>query len=82
MILSLKRILPITLLTLFLDVGADESLKNVEPFLKQHCYNCHGAKKQKGDIRFDTLDRDLTNYENLEIWQGILDQLNPWRNAS
>ena len=76
MILSLKRILPITLLTLFLDVGADESLKNVEPFLKQHCYNCHGAKKQKGDIRFDTLDRDLTNYENLEIWQGILDQLN------
>ena len=44
--------------------------------MKPHCYDCHGVKKQKGDVRFDTLGDDLTKIENLEIWQGILDQLN------
>ncbi len=51
-------------------------LEKVKPFLETHCYDCHGVKKQKGDIRFDTLGDDLTKIENLEIWQGILDQLN------
>ncbi|HBI31718.1 MAG TPA: hypothetical protein DDY45_06755, partial [Verrucomicrobiales bacterium] len=51
-------------------------LEKVKPFLETHCYDCHGVKKQKGDVRFDTLGNDLTKIENLEIWQGILDQLN------
>jgi len=34
------------------------SLKTLEPFLKQHCYECHGAKTQKNDLRFDTLSTD------------------------
>ncbi len=55
---------------------ADESLDKLTPFLKQHCLECHGSEKQKGDIRFDTLGKDLTKAENLEIWQGMLDQLN------
>ena len=55
---------------------ADDSLVKLKPFLKQHCFECHGSKKQKGDIRFDTLGKDLTKHETLEIWQGILDQLN------
>ena len=55
---------------------ADKSLNKLDPFLKQHCYDCHGPEKQKGDIRFDTLGKDLANIENLEIWQGMLDQLN------
>jgi hypothetical protein len=76
MILSLKRTLPIIVYTLCLQAHADESLKNLVPFLSQHCFECHGAQKQKGDIRLDTLGRDLTRHENLEIWQGVLDQLN------
>jgi hypothetical protein len=59
-----------------LHARADESLIGLEPFLQQHCHECHGAEKQKGDIRFDTLGKDLTRAENLEIWQGMLDQLN------
>ena len=55
---------------------ADESLNKLDPFLKQHCYDCHGPEKQKGDIRFDNLGKDLTKVQNLEIWQGMLDQLN------
>lgn len=55
---------------------ADESLHKLQPFLKTHCYDCHGPKKQKGDYRFDTLATDLTKIETLETWQNILDQLN------
>ncbi|MDA7865901.1 DUF1592 domain-containing protein, partial [Akkermansiaceae bacterium] len=51
-------------------------LERAQPFLEHHCYDCHGSEKQKGDLRFDTLRNDLTEIENLEIWQGILDQLN------
>jgi hypothetical protein len=54
----------------------DESLAELEPFLNQHCYGCHGPEKQKGDIRFDNLGKDLKKVQNLEIWQGMLDQLN------
>jgi len=51
-------------------------LERAQPFLEHHCYDCHGSEKQKGDLRFDTLGNDLTEIETLEIWQGILDQLN------
>ena len=76
MILSLKRILPIIAYVLCLQAHADDSLKSLVPFLSQHCFDCHGTEKQKGDIRLDTLGKDLTKHENLEIWQGVLDQLN------
>ena len=55
---------------------ADNSLGKLNPFLEKHCYECHGAKKQKGEIRLDTLGKDLSKVQNLEIWQGMLDQLN------
>ena len=57
-------------------VLAKESLSKLQPFLKTHCYDCHGPEKQKGDYRFDTLATDLTKIETLETWQNILDQLN------
>ena len=31
----------------------------VKPFLEEHCVRCHGEKKQKGDLRLDTLARDF-----------------------
>lgn len=54
----------------------DQSLEKLKPFLGQYCYECHGAEKQKGEIRLDTLGTDLAKHENLEIWQNVLDQLN------
>ncbi len=59
--------------TLAANAGA---LTGVTPFLKTYCYDCHGAEKQKSDIRLDTLGNDLTKHESLEIWQNVLDQLN------
>ncbi len=56
--------------------GEVSPLEKVRPFLKQHCYECHGEKKQKNNLRFDTLGVELSKKETLEIWQGIVDQLN------
>ena len=50
----------------------------IEPdrFLATYCIGCHGEEKQKGDRRFDQLDRDFAKLETLESWQEILDQIN------
>ena len=58
------------------DIRAESPLDHLRPFLKQHCYACHGSKEQEGDYRFDTLGTNLSDPETLETWQGILDQLN------
>ena len=55
---------------------AASPLDKLRPFLAKHCYECHGPKKQKNDMRFDTLGTELSEIETLETWQGILDQLN------
>ena len=55
---------------------ADPSLTRIKPFLKQHCYSCHGENDPEGDIRLDNLDINLSRFTTLEIWQNVLDQLN------
>ena len=55
--------------------GAPETLKEIRPFLKQYCYECHGPEKQKQDIRFDNLQTDLSQPLTLERWQAVKDQL-------
>ncbi len=52
------------------------TLGEIRPFLQEYCLDCHGAQKQKGDYRFDTLGTDLSDIQTLETWQNILDQLN------
>jgi hypothetical protein len=54
----------------------DKELEALKPFLNQHCSTCHGPRKQKNDIRVDTLGTNLSDIPTLETWQGILDQLN------
>ncbi|MGC6467898.1 MAG: DUF1592 domain-containing protein, partial [Akkermansiaceae bacterium] len=73
----MKQLFPVWFLTTLLAFGeADPSLNTVAPFLKQHCIECHGPDKQKGDYRFDLLKNDLSDLQTIELWQGILDQLN------
>ena len=45
-------------------------------FLNKYCYDCHGAKKQKADRRFDFLTGSVEDFKQQELWQEILDQLN------
>ena len=44
--------------------------------LKEYCVSCHGAEKQKGKIRVDDLPLTITNIQEAERWQKILDQMN------
>ena len=34
-------------------VWADETLLKIKPFIRQHCVECHGPDKQKGEILKD-----------------------------
>jgi len=48
----------------------------LEPFLREYCIECHGSKKQKGQLRFDTNTWQITNNDSAQRWQDVLDQLN------
>ncbi|MBT3483373.1 MAG: DUF1592 domain-containing protein [Opitutales bacterium] len=45
-------------------------------FIKEHCVECHGEKKQKGDRRFDGLGIDFSDENTAYDWQEILDMIN------
>ena len=51
--------------------------KQVRPILKKHCFKCHGEKKQKGDLRLDTLSSDLSKDRvAAEAWHDVRNALN------
>ena len=50
--------------------------KEILPVLKANCVKCHGANKQKGDVRLDTLSTDFLNDRRAaEIWHDASDQI-------
>lgn len=44
--------------------------------LETYCQGCHGAEKQKGSFRVDTLPFSIGSIEEAERWQKVLNQLN------
>jgi hypothetical protein len=44
--------------------------------LESHCYKCHDAQEQNGQVRLDDLAFNITNIETAERWQKILNVLN------
>ena len=45
-------------------------------FLEKHCFECHGEKKHKAGVRFDTLKPDFSNRADAEQWLNAMDQIN------
>lgn len=39
---------------------------SVRPVLERGCFRCHGEKRQKGDLRLDTLDPDLFGGDDVD----------------
>ncbi|HEX4792417.1 MAG TPA: PSD1 and planctomycete cytochrome C domain-containing protein [Humisphaera sp.] len=39
--------------------GTIDFVRDIQPILKNNCYKCHGADKQKGQIRFDSRESVL-----------------------
>ena len=52
---------------------AADRFEAIRPVLEKHCIDCHGADKQKGDVRFDKFSGGPS--EETELWLKVLDQL-------
>lgn len=48
----------------------------LKPFLESYCIECHGPKKQKGQVRFDQALWEIVDNDTAQRWQDVLDQLN------
>ncbi len=44
--------------------------------LESHCFKCHDAQEQSGQVRLDDLPFTITDIETAERWQKILNVLN------
>ncbi|NJB83541.1 DUF1592 domain-containing protein [Wenyingzhuangia aestuarii] len=49
-----------------------EFVEKIQPILDQRCYECHNANKQKGDLRLDNLNWDITTPHGAKVWDDIL----------
>ena len=47
-----------------------------EKFLTIHCVSCHGPKKEKGDLRIDTLSRDFKAGMDSHLWAEVNERIN------
>jgi hypothetical protein len=56
--------------------AAREFAAVVRPFLDAHCTACHGEKKQKGDLRLDTLAGDFANASIAGHWMEVMERIN------
>ena len=57
--------------------GAIDFPSQVLPILEEHCFKCHGERKQKGKLRLDTLSPDLLKSRiAAETWHDVRDALN------
>ncbi|MBK8977385.1 MAG: DUF1592 domain-containing protein [Planctomycetes bacterium] len=48
---------------------------DVRPVLEQFCFRCHGAERQKGDLRLDRLPPQPRGLADAEAWDVVLDVL-------
>ncbi|MGF1578421.1 MAG: DUF1588 domain-containing protein [Gemmataceae bacterium] len=48
---------------------------HVQPFLKAHCLQCHGPRRQRGDVAFHNIEVDFDDDESAALWQRVLEQV-------
>ena len=50
--------------------------KQVRPILSKLCFECHGERSQKADLRVDQLNSDLVKGSDAETWHDVLNRVN------
>src|SRR5450755_3901208 len=57
--------------------GAKKSVyeKDILPFLKKHCFSCHGNGKKKADFSFDKFKDDKSVLLDRKSWDSVLHML-------
>ncbi|HMF10999.1 MAG TPA: DUF1592 domain-containing protein [Gemmataceae bacterium] len=53
----------------------DVFVSRFRSFAEQHCVNCHGPARQKGQFRLDTLPPAFDDKDVAETWVKVLDRL-------
>lgn len=48
---------------------------HIKPFLAEHCYSCHGEKKQKADFAVHDIDGLITNGKDVVRWEKVLEMI-------
>ncbi|WP_395736596.1 DUF1592 domain-containing protein [Prosthecobacter sp.] len=56
--------------------GATRAAEPFDVFLDKYCINCHGPKKEKGDLRIDQLSRDFKLGADSHHWAEMIEQVN------
>ncbi|MFT6178395.1 MAG: hypothetical protein ACJAQT_001826 [Akkermansiaceae bacterium] len=70
-----KAVSLILQVSLFSIARAEPSFeKDLEPFLKEYCVQCHGKRKQKGDFRLDELSRQV-GVEDAPLWHEVMGRI-------
>ena len=64
---------PFSILSVFLlTITASADVRsNLEPFLEQHCYDCHDDFDNEGDLNLLDLKFDPNDPRNLAIWKDV-----------
>lgn len=76
MILRLSAILILFGLLIDVSVADDPSFeKDLQPWLQTHCLYCHGAEKQEGEFRIDTLSPEV-GVKDTSRWAEIIERIN------
>jgi hypothetical protein len=70
------KFLILLLLTITSAYGERNFADTVKPFIKKYCVNCHGPKKQKSNLRLDTLPTILNELSVASEWQHVLNEMN------
>jgi len=64
------------LIVLLFPTHGSAQLANVEPFLKQHCYDCHADGTTEGGLDIKKLSRDLDDEAAFATWERMFDRVN------
>jgi hypothetical protein len=59
-----------------LQPDSDGFARIAQPFIKEHCVNCHGPEKQKGKLRLDTLPNDFSDPLTTSKWAEVVNSIN------
>ena len=50
--------------------------KVVQPFIENHCMDCHDADSARAGFRLDTLGTDFTAGNTADQWKEVMDNIN------
>lgn len=69
-------LLLLCLLPSLADGASPDFERDVVPFLKQHCYKCHDARKAQAGLRIDELGTDFLAGRSADMWREVIDRIN------